>query len=106
MSSRLAAKRIHELLSLDSQRSRGRFLITLEGSDSVIQAYTKGDTTLAGKLMFPLVEPGTGMASIIKRDDPIANADIISRLLAKNYMVRTYADENQIGVSSLSGIVF
>lgn len=49
--------------------------------------------------MFPMAAPGSGMATIIAQDDPIAQHDEILKLVKKNYMVRTYADFNQNGVS-------
>ena len=73
---------------------RGRILFTLYNlHDSFGDAYTHGETSLAGRMIFARAATADDpYAAIVHVDDPVALSDAISSLISANMLVRTHAD--------------
>jgi hypothetical protein len=73
---------------------RGKLIVVLHAGTDVRQAYTDGDTTTEGRLLFPK-GGGNDDAPVIAFDiidDPVAEADFVAEALAKGRMVRGRID--------------
>ncbi len=73
---------------------RGGLLVVLHADVDWRRAYTDGDTTTAGRLLFPDAYGDTTLAvgAVSTLNDPIGQAEAISAALAANHLVRTTAD--------------
>jgi hypothetical protein len=77
---------------------RGKTLIVFFGDNDWRRAYTEGDTTTAGRLMFPIGTgvPDAGVAVVHWIDDPVADATRIADTVAAGHLVRTRADADNV----------
>jgi hypothetical protein len=73
---------------------RGSVLFTLDDSGEARAAYTRGLTSLAGRIVFAHASPSDPWAAIAILNDPIGQAGAIAEALAANMIVRTRADGN------------
>ncbi len=74
-------------------RTRGRIIFTFDESGPLRDAYSRGRTSLAGRLLFVDSSPGDPVAAVAILNDPVANAAAIKAALAANMIVRTMADD-------------
>ncbi len=76
--------------------SRGRFLFTLDNEGVERDLYVAGHPSLTGRVMFTSSPPGSPEAAFVKLNNPVANGDQISALVADGYIVRTRADADTV----------
>lgn len=72
--------------------TRGKFLFGFDDDGVVRDAYSRGGTSLAGRLLFTDSDPGSATAALAIRNDPSGGLDAIHAALAANMMVRTMID--------------
>lgn len=75
--------------------TRGALILGLMDNDGAVDLYTDGRTSLAGRAMFPLVDPADSMAALVKLDDPIAQGEEIAAAVQEGLLVRTRADTSR-----------
>jgi hypothetical protein len=78
--------------TLREARGKVMFLLDNEGKQGL---YTAGHPNLEGRVLFTNADPGDPDAAFVKRNDPIADADIPS-LVQAGYLVRTRADADTV----------
>jgi hypothetical protein len=76
-------------------QTRGRIIFTFDDEGPVRAAYSRGQTSLAGRLLFVPSSPGDALAAVAILDDPIGQAKAIADALAAHMIVRSMADEPQ-----------
>ncbi|MEO7328080.1 MAG: Ca2+-dependent phosphoinositide-specific phospholipase C [Minicystis sp.] len=74
-------------------QTRGRIILAFDNSSEVRDAYTRGGTSLKGRLFFTDAAPGDATAAIAILNDPTGEAKAIGAALAANMMVRTMSDD-------------
>jgi calcium-dependent phosphoinositide phospholipase C len=74
--------------------SRGRMLFVLADEGRHRAGYSRGGTSLAGRVMFVYGEDGGPLNAIRNVPDPVTGEAEIRRLVAAGYLVRTQADED------------
>jgi hypothetical protein len=74
--------------------SRGRMLFVLADEGRHRAGYSRGGTSLAGRVMFVYGEDGGPLNAIRNVPDPITGEAEIRRLVGEGYLVRTQADED------------
>lgn len=72
--------------------TRGKLLFLFDDDGAVRDAYTRGGSSLDGRLLFTDSEPGAPIAAIAIRNDPTRDLDAIRAALGANMMVRTMID--------------
>lgn len=72
---------------------RGRVLLMFDNHGDVRDAYSRGGTSLEGRLLFVDSAPGDATAAITILNDPTRDADAIGAALAANMLVRTMVDD-------------
>ena len=76
---------------------RGRVLFTMYNMrDGFGDTYTRGYTSLAGRLIFARSLLGDPCAAIVHVDDPVANGELITAAVGANMLVRTHADAQMV----------
>ena len=71
---------------------RGKAIFVLLDSGDGLEAYTAGQTTVAGRPLFPLVDPDHDLAAFFLMDDPVGSAANIGEAVDAGFLVRTRAD--------------
>jgi len=71
---------------------RGKIVCLMDNEGSVRDAYLAGSDVLSGRLLFTSVAPDHPAAAFMKRNDPVAGADEIRRLVDAGFLVRTRVD--------------
>src|SRR5207245_1586945 len=56
-------------------QTRGRIIFTFDDGAMVRDAYSRGRTSLAGRLLFVDSSPGEALAAVAIINDPVASAD-------------------------------
>jgi hypothetical protein len=72
--------------------TRGRILFGLDDGGAPKDAYSRGGTSLKGRLIFTDADPGSPLAALTVLNDPVGDAKAIGAALAANMLVRTMAD--------------
>ncbi len=75
-------------------RLRGKVIVALNESGEFRRSYTRQDAGLEGRAMFVTAEPEHPYAALIKRDDPVPQAEDIRQLVGQGYLVRTRTDSD------------
>jgi hypothetical protein len=70
--------------------ARGRVLFFMEGA--AVDDYIAGAPELAGRLVFPNVQPGDPRAGVVIVNDALVDGATITDLVGRGYIVRTMAD--------------
>ena len=70
--------------------ARGRVLFFMEGV--AVDDYIAGAPDLAGRMVFPNVQPGEPQAGVVIVNDALADGATIMDLVGRGYIVRTRAD--------------
>lgn len=86
-------------------QTRGRIIFAWDDAGDVRNAYTRGRTSLHGRLMFTDSSPGDPLAAVAIQNDPVGGAAVIKAALAANMMVRTMADEPQDDDATAQGLL-
>lgn len=76
--------------------SRGKVLFLMINAEPYRSLYLAGHPDLNGRVLFTNAAPGQPDAAYLGIDDPVANNEKIADLVAKNYVVRTRADEPDV----------
>lgn len=76
-------------------KTRGRIIFAFDDAGEVRAAYSRNQTSLAGRLLFVDSSPGDPVAAVAILNDPIAQAGDIKAALGANMIVRTMADNPQ-----------
>lgn len=74
-------------------QTRGRIIFAMDDHGDVRAAYTRGSTSLKGRLLFSDSRPGEPLAAVAILNDPVGDAAQIRAALAANMIVRTDADD-------------
>lgn len=79
---------------------RGRYVFMLHDGGEWRDAYTDGDTTTAGRAMFPdgQSELDLPISAVHAMNDPIGSADTIAEAVGRNHLVRTMGDGDRDAV--------
>jgi hypothetical protein len=80
--------------------SRGKVLFLMINADEYRTAYLTGHDALRGRILFTNAPPGEPDAAYVGIDDPIANQERISDLVAQGYLVRTRSDDPKVQVQA------
>jgi hypothetical protein len=73
-------------------QTRGRIILGFDNSSELRDAYTRGGTSLKGRLFFTDSAPGDATAAIAILNDPVGSSKDIGAALAANMMVRSMSD--------------
>ena len=76
--------------------SRGRMLFVLADEGRHRAAYSRGGTSLDGRVMFVYGEDGGPLNAVRNVPDPVTGEAEIRRLVGEGYLVRTQADEDGV----------
>jgi len=76
--------------------TRGRVLFALDNEDAKRDAYVAGHPSLRGRVMFTSSRPPAPEAAFVKLNDPLADYELIRRLAAEGFIVRTRADADTV----------
>lgn len=74
-------------------QTRGRVIFAFDNDDSVRDAYSRGRTSLANRLLFVDSAPGDPIAAVAILNDPVSQAPQIAAALAANMIVRVTGDD-------------
>jgi hypothetical protein len=80
--------------------TRGRVLFALDNEDVKRDAYVAGHPSLRGRVMFTSSRPPAPEAAFVKLNDPLADYDLIRRLVAEGFIIRTRADADTVQARS------
>jgi hypothetical protein len=80
--------------------SRGKVLFLMINAGPYRTAYLAGHEALRDRILFTNAPPGEPDAAYVGVDDPIANQERISDLVAQGYVVRTRADDPKVEVQA------
>lgn len=72
--------------------ARGRILFTLDNEGATRDRYVEGHESLRGRVLFVSQRPGHPEAAFVKLNNPEGDFDLIRRVVADGYIVRTRAD--------------
>lgn len=86
-------------------QTRGRIIFAWDDAGAVRDAYTRGRTSLHGRLMFTSSSPGEPLAAVTVLNDPVIDATAIQAALAAHMLVRTMADEPQYDDATAQGLL-
>jgi hypothetical protein len=80
--------------------ARGRLLFCLDNEGTKRGAYIAGHPSLQGRVLFTSSPPGEPEAGFVKLNDPIGDYDLIRRVVADGFIVRTRADADTVQARS------
>ena len=73
--------------------TRGRIILGFDNGSELREAYSRGGTSLKGRLFFTESAPGSATAALTVLNGPVSDAKAIQAALAANMLVRTMSDE-------------
>jgi hypothetical protein len=74
-------------------QTRGRVVLMFDDEEAVRDAYSRGGTSLKGRLLFVDATPGDATAAVAILNNPVKDANAIQAALAANLLVRTMIDD-------------
>ena len=80
--------------------SRGKVLLALLDDGAKRAAYVEGHPSLRGRAMFTSSGTAAPEAAVVSRPDPLAQADDITALARRGFLVRTRADADTVEARS------
>ena len=69
-----------------------RFLLVLDASEGVEQAYRKQHPSLSGRVMFGLYDETQPEAAVLNLQEPVSEQEHIRKAVAQGFLVRTRSD--------------
>jgi len=72
--------------------ARGHVLFAMVNGGVERDVYRQGNPSLEGRLLFTSADPGDPDQAFVRSEDPVAEADLIRRLVGEGFLVRARAD--------------